>query len=138
MEVNSGYYDAQRALIGAVLLEPRIAGELFSAVREDDYSVPELRTIFAAARELFLSGKSVDPVLIVSATSPAYDGLLREILRDTPTAANWKAYAKALREGAALRRAQALGANLQEAVNAEDARTLLSGAQELLMDRPDV
>ena len=135
MELTA-YYDAQRALIGAALLEPRITGELVQAVREEDFNVPELRTLYAALRGLFLSGRPVDPVLLVAETSPGFEPTVREILRDTPTAANWRAYAKVLRESAALRAMQDIGAQLAGAVDAADARRILASAEPLMLDRP--
>ena len=137
MELTA-YYDAQRALIGAALLEPKITGELVQAVREEDFNVPELRTLYSALRGLFLSGRPVDPVLLVAETSPGYEATVREILRDTPTAANWRAYAKVLRESAALRAMQDIGAQLAEAVDAADARRILASAEPLMLDRPGV
>lgn len=137
MELTA-YYDAQRALIGAALLEPRITGELVQAVREEDFNVPELRTLYSALRTLFLSGRPVDPVLLVAETSPGFEVTVREILRDTPTAANWRAYAKVLREGAALRAMQDIGAQLAEAVDAADARRILASAEPLMLDRPGI
>lgn len=137
MELTA-YYDAQRALIGAALLEPKITGELVQAVREEDFNVPELRTLYAALRALFLSGRPVDPVLLVAETSPAFEVTVREILRDTPTAANWRAYARVLRESAALRAMQDIGAQLAEAVDAADARRILASAEPLMLDRPGV
>ena len=122
MELTA-YYDAQRALIGAALLEPKITGELVQAVREEDFNVPELRTLYAAVRTLFLTGRPVDPVLLVAETSPGYEATVREILRDTPTAANWRAYAKVLRESAALRAMQDIGAQLAEAVDVSATRS---------------
>ena len=137
MELTA-YYDAQRALIGAALLEPKITGELVQAVREEDFNVPELRTLYAALRALFLTGRPVDPVLLVAETSPAFEPTVREILRDTPTAANWRAYAKVLRESAALRAMQDIGAQLAEAVDAADARRILASAEPLMLDRPGI
>lgn len=137
MELTA-YYDAQRALIGAALLEPKITGELVQAVCEEDFNVPELRTLYSALRSLFLSGRPVDPVLLVAETSPAFEPTVREILRDTPTAANWRAYAKVLRESAALRAIQDIGAQLAEAVDAADARRILASAEPLMLDRPGV
>lgn len=58
MELTA-YYDAQRALIGAALLEPKITGELVQTVREEDFNVPELRTLYSALRTLFLTGRPV-------------------------------------------------------------------------------
>lgn len=137
MELTA-YYDAQRALIGAALLEPKITGELVQAVREEDFNVPELRTLYSALRALFLTGRPVDPVLLVAETSPAFEVTVREILRDTPTAANWRAYAKVLREGAALRAMQDIGAQLAGAVDAADARRILASAEPLMLDRPGI
>lgn len=137
MELTA-YYDAQRALIGAALLEPKITGELVQAVREEDFNVPELRTLYSALRGLFLSGRPVDPVLLVAETSPGFEPMVREILRDTPTAANWRAYAKVLRESAALRAMQDIGAQLAGAVDAADARRILASAEPLMLDRPGI
>lgn len=137
MELTA-YYDAQRALIGAALLEPGITGELVQEVREEDFNVPELRTLYSAVRTLFLSGRPVDPVLLVAETSPGFEPTVREILRDTPTAANWRAYAKVLRESAALRAMQDIGAQLAEAVDAADARRILASAEPLMLDRPGI
>lgn len=137
MELTA-YYDAQRALIGAALLEPKITGELVQAVREEDFNVPELRTLYSAVRTLFLSGRPVDPVLLVAETSPGFEPTVREILRDTPTAANWRAYAKVLRESAALRAMQDIGAQLAGAVDAADARRILASAEPLMLDRPGI
>lgn len=137
MELTA-YYDAQRALIGAALLEPKITGELVQAVREEDFNVPELRTLYSALRGLFLSGRPVDPVLLVAETSPGFETTVREILRDTPTAANWRAYAKVLRESAALRAMQDIGAQLAGAVDAADARRILASAEPLMLDRPGI
>ena len=137
MDINA-YYDAQRAVIGAALLAPKITGELVQEVREEDFNVPELRTLYSALRTLFLSGRPVDPVLLVAETSPAYEPTIREILRDTPTAANWRAYARVLRESAALRRMQDLGTELSSAVDIADARRILSEAAPLMLERPGV
>lgn len=130
------YFTAQRALIGAAILDPSIAGELFCEVSEEDYSVPELRTLFLAEKDLFLHSQSIDPVILVEKTGASYDRIVREVIQDTPTAANWRAYAKALREGAQLRRLQEIGVQLTGAVNAEDARQILASSETQMLTRP--
>lgn len=53
----SQYYDAQVAVLGSLLIEPdRLAGQIFHRVRAEDFSAAELRHIFEAAKEVFLSG----------------------------------------------------------------------------------
>jgi len=44
---------AEYSVIGALLLDPKIAGELFAATRESDFLRAELRTVYTAAREIF-------------------------------------------------------------------------------------
>ena len=137
MELTA-YYDAQRALIGAALIAPEIVGELVQEVREDDFSVPELRTLFSSLRSLFLSGRSVDPIVLVGEVGEAYRETVRTAINLTPTAANWRAYAKVLRESAALRAMQDIGAQLAGAVDAADARRILASAEPLMLDRPGI
>lgn len=132
------YYNAQTALIGSALISPQIVGEMVQEVREEDFNVPELRTLYSALRSLFLSGRPVDPVVLLAETGDAYKDTVRSAMELTPTAANWRAYAKVLRESAALRAMQDIGAKLAEAVDAADARRILASAEPLMLDRPGV
>lgn len=132
------YCNAQTALIGSALISPEIVGELVQEVREEDFSIPELRTLYSALRTLFLSGRPVDPVVLVGETGEAYRKTVADAMKLTPTAANWRAYAKVLRESAALRRMQDIGAQLAEAVDAADARRILASAEPMMLDRPGI
>ena len=131
-------YNAQTALIGSALISPQIVGEMVQELREEDFNVPELRTLYSALRSLFLSGRPVDPVVLLAETGEAYKETVRAAMDLTPTAANWRAYAKVLRESAALRRMQDIGAKLTEAVDAADARRILASAEPLMLDRPGI
>lgn len=131
-------YNAQTALIGSALISPQIVGEMVQEVREEDFNVPELRTLYSALRTLFLSGRPVDPVVLLAETGEAYKDTVRAAMDLTPTAANWRAYAKVLRESAALRAMQDIGTKLTEAVDAADARRILASAEPLMLDRPGV
>ena len=42
--------DAEYSVIGSLLLEPQIAGELFAATSEQDFTREELRNVYLAAR----------------------------------------------------------------------------------------
>ena len=132
------YCNAQTAIIGSALIAPEIMGELAQEVREEDFSVPELRTLYSALRTLFLSGRPVDPVVLVGEVGEAYRETVRDAMKLTPTAANWRAYARVLRESAALRRMQDLGSALAEAVDLAEARRILTAAEPLLLERPGV
>ena len=132
------YYNAQTTLIGSALISPQIVGEMVQEVRAEDFDVPELRTLYSALRTLFLSGRPVDPVVLLAETGEAYKDTVRAAMNLTPTAANWRAYAKVLRESAALRRMQEIGAQLAEAVDLADARRILASAEPLMLDRPGI
>ena len=48
--------DAEFSVIGALLLEPKIAGELFSITSEQDFTREELHNVYLAARKIFNEG----------------------------------------------------------------------------------
>ena len=82
---------AEYSVIGALLLDPKIAGELFAATRESDFLRAELRTVYTAAREIFNRGRPLDPVTIRAAIGKEYEPLLMECMDVCSTASAWKA-----------------------------------------------
>ena len=59
--------DAEYSVIGALLLQPQIAGELFAATGEADFVRDELRSVYIAARDIWTAGRQLDPVTIRAA-----------------------------------------------------------------------
>lgn len=94
--VNKATLAAEYSVIGALLLDPKIAGELFAATRESDFLRAELRTVYTAAREIFNRGRPLDPVTIRAAIGKEYEPLLMECMDVCSTASAWKAYAEAM------------------------------------------
>ena len=104
---DEGYLNAQYSVLGSLIIDPEhVAGPLFASVREDDILDTACQTIFKAARELFFSGKSIDPVVIDGMLGGQYTQLIAEMMRVLPTAAHWEEYARICRECSRLRRAR--------------------------------
>lgn len=122
----------QTAVIGALLIAPEICGELFAATRAEDFVTASYRSVYEAARELFLAGRPVDPLTVLDKLGggPESRRFLTELMDVTPSAANWREYARLLREQARLYRLQQIGAGMQQAKTLDEARALVQQAQE--------
>lgn len=139
MGLNAGkYYDAQVAVLGSLLLDESIAGEIFHRVKARDFSNGELRHLFEVAERLFQSGKPLDPVILVDAAGKGYDSVVRQCLIETPTAANWRPYVEALRNEATLYRLQEVAEKVLQCTDPAEARELMGSAEKLLCARPTV
>lgn len=102
--------EAERAVIGGLMLDnsgwEKIAGDLYDA----DFYRAEHKAIFRAINSLADNNEPFDPVTLsehIDAASNADSGsslsYLSEVARNTPSAANIKAYATIVRERAVLR-----------------------------------
>ncbi len=120
--------DAQCAVIGALLIDPApIAGELFAALREEDFSDAACRAVFCAAKRVFLSGEALNAVTILHALGGeenTYRPFFMQLMELTPTAADWQSYADIIREQAQLRRLKGLGVQLASAGTLQEAQEL--------------
>ena len=123
--------DSQAALIGSLLIDGSIAGEVFAAVPESDFTVPAMLELFRGCRALFLEGKPVDPVLLAGALGEGRKEAIIQCMDITPTASRWREYAARLREDAAAARLRDLGVQLSGCTNADDGRKLLEGGLAL-------
>lgn len=133
----SQYYDAQMAVLGSLLIEPdRLAGQIFHRVRAEDFSAAELRHIFAAAKEVFLSGAPLDAVTICDRAGSSYAPAIRQAMDATPTTVNVGEYIRILQDAARLRRLNELAAEMAEAATWEEGRQVLERAARMLSDRP--
>lgn len=124
MGVNTEHrFDAEQAVLGAMLIDPEIVRPALSRVREADFISPINRTIFQAFRELFRRGQPTDAITVRNRVGGEHSRYMAELMDVTPSSADWEAYADAMRQQAALRRIR------------EDAETLLT-AQTLDECRP--
>lgn len=121
----------QAAVVGSLLIDPKICGELFAEVQCADFVTAEYRSVYEAARGLFFDGRPVDPVTVLDRMGGGEHvrQFLGELMEVTPTSANWREYAALLREQARLWRLQAIGRQLAEAATLDEARQLAGQAQ---------
>lgn len=127
--------DAEYSVIGCLLVDPTIVGALLDRTREEDFTIPELRTVYRAAAKLFRAGKSVDAVTIRGVCGAEYNDLLMQCMEVTPTAFGWQTYIAAMQEQTRVRRLQVLAGELAEARTSDKARDLLGQASEILSEK---
>ncbi len=124
-------YDAAVAVLGSVMLDPTVSGDVFAKVRAEHFIMPEYRTVFEAEQTLFLAGKPIDPVAVTALIGEAYRPLIMDIMDLTPTAANCMAYVDILIEQTRLHQLRELGGRLANAATLDDATDLLAHGQGL-------
>lgn len=126
---------AEYSVIGALLLDPKIAGELFAATRESDFLRAELRTVYTAARDIFNRGRPLDPVTIRAAIGKEYEPLLMECMDVCGAASAWKAYAEAMQEQTKVSRLRELADKLTQVRTSEEGRELIAAAMEATAEK---
>lgn len=129
MEFDERWIYAQQSILGSVLISPECAGKIVFGVSATDF-VAQYRTIYEAIRDLYTTGKAVDPVTVLDRIGgkDQYQGLLQELMEITPTAANIDYYIGICRERSRIHKYRQMGAQLQEIDSAEQAEKILSSA----------
>lgn len=138
--VNTEYINAQSAVLGSLLISPELTGEVMTKVRPEDFGNNDCRLIYQAITGLFLEGKTIDPVIVRERLSgfPDMGETLRQIMVQTPTAANIWSYVEILQEQSRLARLRAIGSKLFEVPTMEAALALISEANGVFSSRPGV
>lgn len=134
MDVKQTLIDAQAAVIGSVLISPEIVGDVMLRVSAEDFLTPEYRHVYDAIRAQWSACQTVDVVTVLHRLGDAYRQMLVQIMADTPTAANWEAYADVMREQARLARIKDAAAKMLDAVTLDEARAAVEVASECLCD----
>jgi len=132
--------EAEQAVLGGLLIDAAAWDHVADVVRAEDFYRPDHRLIFESIGALAGSGKPCDVVTVSEqlertgkleeAGGLAYLGTLA---RDTPTAANVRAYADIVRERALLRRLIAVGTEIAASVfnnEGTSARDLVDRAEQ--------
>jgi replicative DNA helicase len=136
--------EAEQAVLGGLLLDPVAWDQVADMVTADDFYRPDHRLIFTAIGELAGEGKPCDVVTVSQhlertgklegAGGLAY---LSSVARDTPTAANVRAYAEVVRERSLLRQLIRAGTDIAAAVfnnDGETARALVDRAEQRVFE----
>lgn len=124
--------DAERAVVGSMLIDPETVRGVLAAVNETDFLSPANRLIFQACRDLFRSGEPVDAVTVRGRVGEQYTDYLVQLMEITPTATNWDAYAREMKTQTALQKTRDLGSRLLEAAALEDCRPVAAELNQVL------
>ena len=136
--------EAEQAVLGGLMLDTQAWDNVADAVVEDDFYRPDHRLIFAAIAALAGEAKPCDVVTVSQhlertgklegAGGIAY---LSSVARDTPTAANVRAYADIVRERSLLRQLIRAGTEIASTVfnnDGETARALVDRAEQRVFE----
>jgi replicative DNA helicase len=139
--------EAEQAVLGGLLLDPAAWDNVADVVRQEDFYRPDHRLIFAAIAQVAGDGKPCDAVTVSGELErngklEAAGGLayLSSIARDTPTAANARAYAQIVRERSLLRQLIEAGTQIAAGVFSNDgqtARELVDRAEQRVFEIAD-
>lgn len=127
----TNYLDAENAVVGSILIDPRCLPDVTQILSPQDFGTEVNRAIYQAALTLSAQGQAIDPVLICRETERAGNAVpaqyILQLMDTTPTAANAKEYAELTRENAIRRGVAELATRIQTAANeGEDPHELLA------------
>ncbi|MBE6604306.1 MAG: replicative DNA helicase [Ruminococcaceae bacterium] len=102
---------AERALLGAILIDPNAINDIAATVGADDFYVQEHKQIYLAMRELFDASQEIDPVTLIDSLvhkgvyeKAGGESYVRSLLDVTPSAMNVADYARIVKEESTRRR----------------------------------
>jgi replicative DNA helicase len=132
--------EAEQAVLGGLLLDASAWFNVSDVVRAEDFYRPDHRTIFDAIRALATNQKPTDAVTVAEhlerhGLAADVGGLayLGTLARDTPTAANVRAYAEIVHERSLLRQLIKTGTEIAASAyntEGETARELVDKAEQ--------
>ena len=139
--------EAEQAVLGGLLLNPVAWDQVADVVRQEDFYRPDHQLVFGAIAGIAGEGKPADVVTVSGylerngqldkAGGLAY---LSSIARDTPTAANVRAYAQIVRERSLMRQLIQAGTQIASSVYNNDgmsARDLVDRAEQRVFEIAD-
>lgn len=136
--------EAEHALLGALMLDGELFDSITASVTTADFHDPENAALFQVMTDLHATGEPVDPVTLHNfkpvlpsgGTTIAYAA---ELAKNTPSTANWKAYARTVNERAVLRRlVDAADAVRDSASENRPVADIIASAQQAMADLRDL
>lgn len=141
-EKSSAALDAERAVLGSLLIDEGCVSDILATVDERDFTSNVYRLVFQAARAVLREGGHPDAVTIRgklgSSLGPDPDSLLIGLMDVTPTSANWREYAQLMREQASLGRIRSIAIALGSAGTLDECRPLVAELQGAMTARRGV
>ena len=114
--------EAERAVIGSMLIDPRCIPEVIDKVKASEFYIESNKDIFETIFSMFAYGRTVDPVTVLDqmtlngAAKPDSQAYIMELMDVTPTAANVLEYAAIVRDRALLRNLASAADDINELV----------------------
>lgn len=132
--------EAQRNVLGAMLIDPETIGPMLHRLTAEDFIEGRYRMIFQAIKRLQGQGKTPDPLTVNDALGGHYHEILAGILETTVTTANASEYAAICRRTALQYHLGELGEQLAEAADSslEDAQAVADKISALACQKPGV
>ncbi|WP_251316200.1 replicative DNA helicase [Flintibacter muris] len=103
--------EAEQAVLGSMLIDPRCVSEVIDKLRTDDFYIRQNREIYETIYTMFNYSLTIDPVTVLEnmKQNGYYDenqsrGYILQLMDTTPTAANVGEYIEILKDKALLRR----------------------------------
>lgn len=130
----------QVAVIGSMLIEPKLVGEVLTKVGAEDFSDSRCQIIFQTISSLFYEGQPVDAALVAGRLQsiPDIGRTIMDILHQTPTAANVDAYVEILQEQSRMRSIRTYAMQLMDAATPEEAQGLMAKANGVFSEKRGV
>lgn len=125
-------------VLGSMLIDEAAVGPMLMAVAEDDFQLPEQRTIFRCISQLYGQGQPVDAITVSEALGGKYRDLMARYIEVTPTSANADAYAEALKKTSRLHRLRQIGEQLATAEDEDACRAAIDQANLLFCERSGI
>ena len=138
MSSDRDMLSAQWSVLGSMILEPKLVGEVIARTSDRDFLDRRCRVIYQAIKRLFAAGEAIDSVSIraVLGQDEDWTSLLMQIMEVTPTAADIWHYVEIMQEQARLAHLQEIGSNLLAAQSLDRAQKLVEQAQGEFSSRP--
>jgi replicative DNA helicase len=136
--------EAEHALLGALMLDGELFDSITASVTTADFHDPENAALYQVMIDLHATGAPVDPVTLhdfkpylpSGGTTISYAA---ELAKNTPSTANWKAYARTVAERAVLRRlVEAADAVRDSANENRPVAEIIASAQQAMADLRDL
>ena len=103
--------EAEQAVLGSMLIDPRCVPEVIDKLRVDDFYLRQNREIYETIYSMFNYSATIDPVTVLESMkrSGYYDenqsrNYILQLMDTTPTAANVLEYVEILKDKTLLRR----------------------------------
>lgn len=136
--------EAEHALLGALMLDGELFDSITASVSTADFHDPENAALFQAMLDLHATGAPVDPVTLhdFNPYLPSGDSTIAyagELAKNTPSTANWRAYARTVTERAVLRRLVDAADAVRDSANENrPVAEIIASAQQAMADLRDL